>query len=65
MGRDEEIDFDLYNVFAGGYGPTEQGRFTDIPTEGISSGNPIVPEVSGVGSPVGRSRVLGIRQWEF
>ena len=34
---DEEMNFQLHDVFAGAVGPTEQGRFTDIPMEGIST----------------------------
>ena len=34
---DEEMNFELHDIFTGGYGPTEQGRFTDIPMDGVST----------------------------
>ena len=34
---DEELNFELHQVFPGEVGSTEQGRFTDIDLEGIST----------------------------
>ena len=58
---DEEMNFNLHDTFAGGYGPTEQGRFTDIPMDGVSTqAIRLYPRYQGWGHQWGKLS-LGIR----